>query len=166
MAATTSRVWPPLFLTVSWPALGPAQPPIQWVPGTLSRGVKRPEREADHSPPSSAEFVNGGDIPALPHTYLYVNNLTLYVKQKYDVWFCVRKRIWLCCWITMQLIRPRDIFAFYIHLVGHTGWGIGPSQGLYLQRTTKLNSVALVRERTMPAERPLLVGEVSANFRG
>jgi hypothetical protein len=28
------------------------------------------------------------------------------------------------------------------------------------------NSVALVRERTIPTERPSLVGEVSANFRG
>jgi hypothetical protein len=27
----------------------------QWVPGALSLGVKRPGREADHSPPSSAE---------------------------------------------------------------------------------------------------------------
>jgi hypothetical protein len=29
--------------------------PSQWVPGALSIGVKRPGREADHSPPSSAE---------------------------------------------------------------------------------------------------------------
>jgi hypothetical protein len=35
--------------------VGPTQPPIQWVPGALSLGVKRPEREADHTPPSSAE---------------------------------------------------------------------------------------------------------------
>jgi hypothetical protein len=44
-----------LFITVSRAALGPTQPPIQWVPGALSLGVKRPGREADHSPPSSAE---------------------------------------------------------------------------------------------------------------
>jgi hypothetical protein len=44
-----------LFTAVSRLALGPTQPPIQWVPGALSRGVKRPGREADHSPPSSAE---------------------------------------------------------------------------------------------------------------
>jgi hypothetical protein len=31
---------------------------------------------------------------------------------------------------------------------------------------TKKNSVALVRERTIPAERPPLVGEVNANFCG
>jgi hypothetical protein len=35
--------------------LGPTQPPIQWVPGTPSLGVKRLGREADHSYPSSAE---------------------------------------------------------------------------------------------------------------
>jgi hypothetical protein len=31
------------------------QPPIQWVPGAFSPGVKRPGREVDHSPPTSAE---------------------------------------------------------------------------------------------------------------
>ena len=34
------------------------------------------------------------------------------------------------------------------------------------QTGTKLNSVALVRTRTIPTERPPPVGEVSANFRG
>jgi hypothetical protein len=29
--------------------------PMEWVPGDTSLGVKRPGREADHSPPSSAE---------------------------------------------------------------------------------------------------------------
>jgi hypothetical protein len=36
----------------------PTQPPIQWVPGVLSLGVKRPVREDDHFPPSSAEVKN------------------------------------------------------------------------------------------------------------
>jgi hypothetical protein len=36
-------------------ALGSTQPSIQWVPGVLSPGVKWPGREADHSPPASAE---------------------------------------------------------------------------------------------------------------
>jgi hypothetical protein len=44
-----------LFTTASRTALGPTQPSIQWIPGALSLGVKRPGREADHSPPSTAE---------------------------------------------------------------------------------------------------------------
>jgi hypothetical protein len=44
-----------LFSTSSRTVLGPTQSPIQWVPGALSLGVKWPGREADHSPPSSAE---------------------------------------------------------------------------------------------------------------
>jgi hypothetical protein len=44
-----------LFTTASRPVLEPTQPPIQWVPGSLSLGVKRQGREADHSPPPSAE---------------------------------------------------------------------------------------------------------------
>jgi hypothetical protein len=44
-----------LFTTASRTALGPTQSPIQWVPGALSLGAKRLGREADHSPPSSAE---------------------------------------------------------------------------------------------------------------
>ena len=38
----------------SRPALRPTQPPVQWVPG-LSRGKVRPGRDADLSPPSSAD---------------------------------------------------------------------------------------------------------------
>jgi hypothetical protein len=45
-----------LFDTVYRPALWPTDPPIQWVPGALSLGVKRwAGREVYHSPPSIAE---------------------------------------------------------------------------------------------------------------
>jgi hypothetical protein len=47
-------------------ALGCSQPPIQWVPGDISQGIKRKGREADHSPPTSAEVKNDGTIPSLP----------------------------------------------------------------------------------------------------
>jgi hypothetical protein len=40
----------------------------QWIPGAVSLGVNRPEREADHLPASSAEVKNGGSIPPLLHT--------------------------------------------------------------------------------------------------
>jgi len=46
----------------SRPALGPTQPPVQWVPG-LSRGKVRPRRAADHSPPSSAVVMKSRAIP-------------------------------------------------------------------------------------------------------
>jgi len=32
------------------------QPPIQWVPGVPSLGIKQQGREADDSPPSTAKF--------------------------------------------------------------------------------------------------------------
>jgi hypothetical protein len=44
-----------IIYVTSRPVLWPTQPPIQWIPETLSPGVKRPGREADHSPPSSAD---------------------------------------------------------------------------------------------------------------
>jgi hypothetical protein len=67
-------------------ALGPTQPPIQWVAGTLSLGVKRPRREADHTPPSSTEVNNAWSYTSTP---LYV----------YMEW----------C-----LVKHRDNFTFYL----------------------------------------------------
>jgi hypothetical protein len=45
-----------LLSTSSTPVLGPTQPPIQWGTEDLSLVVKRLRREADHSPPTSAEI--------------------------------------------------------------------------------------------------------------
>jgi hypothetical protein len=59
--ATTSspgRIKNFLFSRSSRPALRSTQPPIQWEPEALSPGVKRPGREVDHSPPTSAEVKN------------------------------------------------------------------------------------------------------------
>jgi hypothetical protein len=49
-SSSRGRVQNFLFYKSYRPALGSTQPPIQWVPG-----VKRPRREVDHSPPTSAE---------------------------------------------------------------------------------------------------------------
>jgi hypothetical protein len=64
-----SQQWQEIFLfsTSSRPTMGLTQPPIQWVPWALSPQVKRQGREADHSPPSSAEVKNGGATPPLPY---------------------------------------------------------------------------------------------------
>jgi hypothetical protein len=49
--------------TASRPALGPTQPPTQWVPG-----VRWPESEAGHLSPSSGEVRNAWIYASLPHT--------------------------------------------------------------------------------------------------
>jgi hypothetical protein len=58
-----------LFTIASRTVLGPTHPPIQWVSRAPSLGVKRPGREADHSPPSSAEVKECMDL------YLYIPNM-------------------------------------------------------------------------------------------
>jgi hypothetical protein len=55
-----------LFATASGTALGPTQPPLQWIPGALSLGIKGPGREADHSPPSNAEVKNAWSYTSTP----------------------------------------------------------------------------------------------------
>jgi hypothetical protein len=45
------------FCILSRSARGSAQPPIQWVPGDLSLGVKGQGLEADHSFPSNPCYV-------------------------------------------------------------------------------------------------------------
>jgi hypothetical protein len=59
-----------LFSTLCRPALGPNQPPIQWVAGTLSPGVKRPGREADHSR-TSAKFKKISKYTSI-HPYAFM----------------------------------------------------------------------------------------------
>jgi hypothetical protein len=44
---------------------------IQGVPGALSVGVKRPGREANHSPPSSAEVKNAWSYASTPPIRLH-----------------------------------------------------------------------------------------------
>jgi len=44
------------------------QHPIQWVPGAVSLGIKRPGGEGDHSSPSSTEAKNPWNYNFLPNT--------------------------------------------------------------------------------------------------
>jgi hypothetical protein len=46
------------FSTSPRSVVGPTRPPIECVPGALSSRVKQLGREADHSPPTSAEVRN------------------------------------------------------------------------------------------------------------
>jgi hypothetical protein len=56
-----------LFIA-SRPALGPTQPPIQLVSGSLSPEVRQPGHEANPSPPLIDVVNNGGAILPLLHT--------------------------------------------------------------------------------------------------
>jgi hypothetical protein len=58
------------FSIASRPLLESTEPPIQWLPGAVSSGVKRQGPEADHSLQSSADVKNSGAIPLFFHTSL------------------------------------------------------------------------------------------------
>jgi hypothetical protein len=94
-----------LFSTASRPTLGPTNPPILWVPEAISAGIKRPGREADHLPPSSAEVDDGVAIPPLPR---------------------------MSSWQSVQFIKHRNKFNFTLRFqnnaVSHKVWK------LYIQK--------------------------------
>jgi hypothetical protein len=54
------------FFTASRQALGPTQPPIQWVSEALTSGVKQLGREVDHSPPYTAEVKTAWSYTSTP----------------------------------------------------------------------------------------------------
>jgi hypothetical protein len=60
-----------LFTTVFRPALGPTWPPIQWVPGAFSLGIRQPGGEDNHSPPSSAKVKNVWSYTCTPPICLH-----------------------------------------------------------------------------------------------
>jgi hypothetical protein len=60
-----------LFTTMSRMAVGPTQPPIQWIPGALSLDVKWPRHDVDHSPPSSAKVKNAKHYTSTPPIRLH-----------------------------------------------------------------------------------------------
>jgi len=79
-----------LFTTASIPVLGFTQSPTKWVSGALSLRVKRPGRETDHSPPSSAQYafvawclVKHRDNFTLILPYLYSLSLFIYLDAEF-----------------------------------------------------------------------------------
>jgi hypothetical protein len=88
------RIWVKnfLFSTSSWPAPGPIQPPIQWVPRALTPVVKQPGRESDHSPQTSAEVMK--KIHPLPHTLSWCS--ARLVKHRGNFTFKIFMKNWSC----------------------------------------------------------------------
>jgi hypothetical protein len=84
-----------LFTTTSRPVLGRTEPPIRWLPGALSLRVKRPAREADHSPASSAEVKECVEL------YLHSTNMP--------------------SWRGAQLKKRRANFTFTCTFIAHYG---------------------------------------------
>jgi len=59
------------FATASRPAVGAAQPPIQWELGALTQGVNRPGREADHLHVCNEEVKNTWSYTFVPpHVFM------------------------------------------------------------------------------------------------
>jgi hypothetical protein len=99
-----------LFTTASRPSLGSTQPPIQWVPGALSWGVKRPESVTDHSPLSSAEVKNVWRYTSTP-------------QYTYMAWCSVKEEFYF----EVHFDEPGEM-SFRVY-----AWGSIPSKGVSLR---------------------------------
>jgi hypothetical protein len=60
-----------LYHRIKIGSVGPTQLPIEWVPETLSLGIKWPARETNHSPPPSAEVKNAWSYTSTPPMRLH-----------------------------------------------------------------------------------------------
>jgi hypothetical protein len=69
------------------PALESTQPPVQWVPGALSPGVRQPVCKADHLPVFSAELKNVWSYTSISSYLIMVRCL---VKQRENFIFTLQ----------------------------------------------------------------------------
>jgi hypothetical protein len=102
------------FSIVFRPTVGPTQPPIQWVLGTLSPWVKWPGSEAGHSPPSSAEVKKGGAIPPFPHMS-FLPSFWHRVGNFTNPWPMIKMRSLYFCKRTVQRMTNKLYKDFYLN---------------------------------------------------
>jgi hypothetical protein len=98
--SSPGRGWEVFFTTASRPDLGPTQPPIERVPRALSLWIKRPGREAEHSPPSSAEVKEWAE--QYLHSPICLNDVVLSLKHR-DTF-----TLYLYAAFIFRYIRPED----------------------------------------------------------
>jgi hypothetical protein len=126
------RIFP--LTSVSRPALGPTQPPVQWVPGVLSRDKARPGRDADHSPhlvprsrmsrsyrptsspPSAFRACSGTALPLVMHILIF---RLLLDSRREEQLFELHDCCCLCRWSeTVSELRPTTGLLFIPHVHG------------------------------------------------
>jgi hypothetical protein len=95
-----------IFATAFRPALGPTQPPIQWVPGALSSGVKRQVCEADCSPSFSAEVKNAWSYTS---TLLYVFVVWHSINHRWHGTYYLSTRINVPIFMSFALLREEAV---------------------------------------------------------
>jgi len=117
-----------LIVTAFRPDLRLTQPPIKWVSGAVSPGVKRPSQEGDNSPASSAETLYTSPSP--PTSRIWVFMAWYSVKHKDN--FARRKFGVACCsrygsnnaWWTMNSIPLRKEELQVYQRIYVTNWMI------------------------------------------
>ena len=103
--------WGRAFPYLYRPALGPTQPPVQWVPG-LFRCKERLGRDADPSTPSSAVVKENVEL------YLYspmgrtacTEPQCLYKVALYPCLLCILyfEQLW-CCWLSFFILAEKSL---------------------------------------------------------
>jgi hypothetical protein len=125
-SSSPGRVKNVLFSTSSRSALGYTQPPIQWVLGALSSGVRHPGREANYSPPGSAKVKKMWIYISTP-PYIFIaqclvkhrHNFTLSYSNK--EWFIIIFESSFCsvkifaCWLLC--INRNCSTSLFFHLI-------------------------------------------------
>jgi hypothetical protein len=120
-----------LFTTASRLALRPTQPPIQWVLGALSLGVKWHWCEADHSPPSSVKAKNAWRYTSTPQYTFMVWCLVKYRHFTFT-FYCVGCKILTNTYRNSANSSLECNFLFLITLQGNPIYQSHPSPGRYL----------------------------------
>jgi hypothetical protein len=122
-------------------ALGPTQSPIQRVAGSLSLVIKRPGREADHSPPSRAEVKNAWSYTSTPQ---YAFMAWCLVKQ---VHFRMLENIWE---VNSRSAGNKVVFCFVLFRK-FPSWSENGHEESHFSSTHNRTRISRVRARPIAA---------------